>query len=328
MPTSNLHVLFVVAAGPSIGFGHLVRAGRLVRQLGVAPVMVLRGKSEAVQVALSMGWTVHRGSPAQLLPTLPDLLVVDDPSARETRRWVEAARREGVPVATLHDGGWRTSDADLVIDGSFMAASAPAGSDRALGPSFAVLDDRVREWRSRHHVRAHRHVLIALGGGRHVRRAGVHIARELSALDPHATIDLAAGFIVGNTPLPPLPPRCRWIARRRGLADALALASVAVVAGGVTLYEACALGTPVVAVPVVPAQRTAIRAAARAGAAVPATLDSAARAVTALLDHPRVANAMGRRAHRLVDAEGARRLATALRALVARQSSKGVARAA
>jgi spore coat polysaccharide biosynthesis predicted glycosyltransferase SpsG len=323
-----MHVVFVVAAGPSIGFGHLVRARHLARQLGVAPVMVLRGTSKAVDVALSMGWTVHQGPPAQLLATLPDLLVVDDPSACETRRWVEAARREGVPVATLHDGGWRTSDADLVIDGSLMAAGAHAGSNRAVGPSFAVLDDRVREWRSRPHVRAHRHVLIALGGGRHVRHTGVRIAKALSALDPHATIDLAAGFTADNAARPPLPPRCRWIAGRRGLADALALASVAVVAGGVTLYEACALGTPVVAVPVVPAQRSAVRAVARAGAAIAATVDSASHAAAALLGHPRVAAAMGRRAHRLVDGDGARRVAAQLRRLAARSQPKGVDRAA
>jgi len=48
---------------------------------------------------------------------------------------------------------------------------------------------------------------------------------------------------------------------------ALAQATVAVVAGGTTLYEACALGTPVVAVPVVPGQATTVRRFVRAGLA-------------------------------------------------------------
>ena len=48
---------------------------------------------------------------------------------------------------------------------------------------------------------------------------------------------------------------------------ALAQATVAVVAGGTTLYEACALGTPVVAVPVVPGQTTTVRRFVRAGLA-------------------------------------------------------------
>jgi spore coat polysaccharide biosynthesis predicted glycosyltransferase SpsG len=109
-----------------------------------------------------------------------------------------------------------------------------------------------------------------------------------------------------------------------GLADALATAAVAVVAGGLTLYEACALGTPVVALAVVPAQQFAIRAAAAAGAVIDASAPTPAQAITRaadgvvrLLTHPGEAARQGARASRLVDGAGAARVARHLEALAA-----------
>ena len=68
----------------------------------------------------------------------------------------------------------------------------------------------------------------------------------------------------------PALPGATWIDVQDGLAEQLSVASVAVVAGGVTLYEACALGVPVVAVALNAAQHVTIRAVARRGAAVDA----------------------------------------------------------
>ena len=56
----------------------------------------------------------------------------------------------------------------------------------------------------------------------------------------------------------------------RASTQALVDCDVAVVAGGVTLYEACALGTPAVGLAVVPEQRRAIPAFARRGAVIDA----------------------------------------------------------
>src|SRR5690606_17463728 len=98
-------------------------------------------------------------------------------------------------------------------------------------------------------------------------------------------------------------------------APVLARASVAVVAGGVTLYEAAALGVPVVAVPVVAGQRPAVAAFDRAGAAVAASPGSPraiARAAVVLLRDPSRAGQLGRRGRRLVDGRGAERVASAL----------------
>jgi hypothetical protein len=238
----------------------------------VRRVLALRGGGDAIDTALAMGWTVHHGSPLALAATLPDLIVVDDPSGVQARRWVRAARQYDIPIATVHDGDGRGVGADLSVDGSFMAAAIDASPTRrgqlsrfSIPGSPGLRAGPVRQPRT---------VLIALGGGRHVRNAGVRIAATLHRLDPDASVLLAPGF-VDRSALPGLPARCRWIPTPQGLADALARTSVAIVAGGMTLYEACALGTPAVAVPVVTGQRRAVRAAARLGVAVAASTSSA-----------------------------------------------------
>jgi len=327
MRPASPSVIFAVAAGPSIGFGHLVRAGHLVRQLEASPVLALRGGHAAVETALSMGWTVLRGQPAALAATLPDLIVVDDPSAVETRRWIRAARRYGVPVATIHDGAGRALRPDLRVDGSFMAFGAQVSGKRStcLGPAFAILDPRLGDAPSA--VRRPDTVLIALGGGRHVRIHGVRVAQTLRRLAPSVAITLAPGFADAGT-LPALPDGCCWMATPAGLADALARTSVAIVAGGVTLYECCATGTPAVALPVVAAQRRTVAAASRRGVAVAATVTSAALQAYSLLSRPLTAAAYGRRGRRLVDGAGVRRVAEALRRLIDPVQLKGVHRAA
>ena len=101
----------------------------------------------------------------------------------------------------------------------------------------------------------------------------------------------------------------------------MARAAVAVVSGGVTLLEACASGTPAVAVAVVPAQRRAIRAVVRARAAVTVgerrrhDADAAARIaelVVRLLDRPLWQRSLSLNGRRLVDGRGAVRVARRL----------------
>jgi hypothetical protein len=170
-------------------------------------------------------------------------------------------------------------------------------------------------------------VLIALGGGAYVRRIGVRVARAIVRVRPDAGVELAAGFLFDPRRLPVLPAGCRWVVVRRGLAERLAAVSVAVVSGGITLYEACALGTPTVAVAVVPAQRPAILAAAALKAVlVPAHSsagpdpDAIAAAVDTLLSSPARAADLGQRGRTLVDGAGTRRVAAHLRRLLDRSS--------
>jgi spore coat polysaccharide biosynthesis predicted glycosyltransferase SpsG len=313
-------VLFAVAAGPETGFGHLVRGASLADALGVSRELVLRGSPRTMHTALRLGWSVHRGARV-LEQTSPDLLIVDDPSAPHVAGWVRRAKRWRVPVATIHDGVARPVASDLAIDGSLVARPGDR-AHRIAGPAFAILNAAIATRRAHPVRRESGRVLVALGGGTHVRTLGAAIARAIVTLQPDARVDVAAGFALDGHP-PALPPRCRWVAAPDGLADRLASASVAVVAGGVTLLEACALGTPAIAVPVVAAQRRAIAAAAAAGAVMAVAPSHASRAphdvahlVSLAMTMPAVSAALSQRASRLVDGQGAARVAARLRALV------------
>jgi UDP-N-acetylglucosamine:LPS N-acetylglucosamine transferase len=148
---------------------------------------------------------------------------------------------------------------------------------------------------------------------------------------PDLRVDLAPGF--GGGPLPALPSGCRWLAPD-ALRPALAGAGLAVVSAGVTLLEACALGTPLVVIGLTRAQRLTAASIAGRGAAIDASrasvrqaLGRAASAAAALAVMPRVAARIAAEARRLVDGQGARRVAVRLHTLADR-AGKGTRHAA
>jgi spore coat polysaccharide biosynthesis predicted glycosyltransferase SpsG len=330
-------VLFAAAAGPRRGFGHLVRCGVLADSLDVRRLAVLRGATPAtLRAAERLGWAIVAG-PDAILRLRPDLLIVDDPVPAHRARWVRRARRSQVPAVVLADGGSPTPGADLVIDGSVTSRHV-ARDGRLAGAAFAILSPAVAAGHERRlPARRRARVIISLGGGNHVRRLGSAIGAAIVRQAPRTDVCLVPGFVRAGA-LPVLPDGCRWVDAPRGLAALLATASAAVVAGGLTLYEACALGTPVVAVPVVAAQWQAIRALSAAGAAiaVPDSIpglvlppkgqcetreragvgDAVAAAVCALLADSARAHELGRRARLLIDGRGTERVVARLRRLL------------
>jgi spore coat polysaccharide biosynthesis predicted glycosyltransferase SpsG len=317
--SSELRVLFRLAAGPRRGFGHLVRSISLARALGIRPLLCVRGSDEVADAALALGADVlSDGTPRSVAALRPDVVVVDDPVASAARRWIEAARRAGSIVVTIHDLGIGCADGDLVIDGSVTRQARPRRGRALTGTRYAILDPAL-PGRRRRQAPGGRRVLVALGGG--PRRAiALAVAQAIAAADPRAEIRIAGGFI-GRPPA--TTPTITWVAATRGLGDELSQATVAVVGGGVSLYEACAMGVPAVGLPVVPGQAPTVQAFARRGAAVgmPFKADGTrtAAAVVALLDDPERRASLRRRSMRLVDGKGARRAAAAVLSFVRRK---------
>jgi spore coat polysaccharide biosynthesis predicted glycosyltransferase SpsG len=138
---------------------------------------------------------------------------------------------------------------------------------------------------------------------------------------PSAWLRAASGFAPprGSSPL----AHGTWIRRSDGLAADLSTASVAIVAGGVTLYEACAIGVPAVAVAVTGAQAMTVRAMAAHGAVVDAGrldaggrgIEHAAEAACRLLRDRDASARLTQAGRHLVDGRGAFRVADALREL-------------
>jgi len=360
-------VVFRVAAGPRAGFGHLMRCRSLARALGVTPLVSIRGTARTRAKAEALGFTVidaHwrpfkggpapgppiKGGPTQScvgsyagsvsvgppsvsvgLPSvsvgppfmggrLPDLMVVDDPVHKSADAWVKQARRLGVPVASIHDLGLAYVESDLVIDGTIGVHGDMRGAQ------FAILDPSIATIRKELRPPVPGRVLIALGGGSHVLSLAGRLSKAIATRSPEADIRVVRGF--SGRPTPVLR-HATWVHAPNGLGGELADAQVAVVAGGVTLYEACALGVPVVALPVTAAQHMTVRAAACRGAAIDTgrppvddgMVSRAADAVAALLQNPALRHRQSQAARAVVDGEGAARVAARLRELVMRRAA-------
>jgi hypothetical protein len=300
-----------------------VRCRSLARALGIGARVSIRGSAATRASAALGGWHVVSGSSArELQGTDTQLLVVDDPSPRQAALWVRHARRLGIRVATVHDLGLGYVESDFGVDGSIEPRADMRGLYGDLrGPGHAILDPEVVETRARCVEATPNRILITVGGGGHVCSFAERLCRAIAVAVPGAQVRVAAGF-VGNGRRPALV-HGEWIAAPGGLAAELAAATVAVVAGGVTLYEACALGVPAIAVALTPAQHKTVRAFAARGAVIdgglmgPAghTAEIVAAEVARLLGSAPSRCRLAAAGLRLVDGRGAFRVGDALRQL-------------
>lgn len=317
-------VIFRVAAGPRCGFGHLVRCRSLAQALGIQPRVSVRGTSATQKIASAFGWTVMDVESDERLRALnPELVVIDDPSNAAANAWVRRARRVGVPVATIHDLGRGYAKSDLIVDGSIHTGVPLRGIAALLGPEFAILHPKFAALSRKPQPRGKR-VLIALGGGVHVRPLASHLCDAIALRVPGVDLRVARGFASGA--VFPVLPAGRWVSAPHGLAAELSQAAAAVVAGGVTLYEACARGVPVVGLAVTSAQHQTIRFMRQRGAAIdggrpPLTrmkIAHIADAVATLLQENDRRRAMSNAARALIDGHGAARVARELQRLMSR----------
>jgi spore coat polysaccharide biosynthesis predicted glycosyltransferase SpsG len=358
-------VLFRVAGGHRLGFGHIVRAMSLANTLGVPPWLSVRGTERARRVARQLGAQLDERSLEELLTAGEQtgetrLVVIDDPNRHTAERALALARKHHAAVASVHDLGIAPIASDLAIDGSIVSLRRHWPSAQALlGSRYAVLDAeiaRLRAYRTARVDTASAHptpsmpfideqprVVISLGGGK---RAGLswRLGRELAIGLPDVQVIVAAGFGSGRGPHGRkdahggLMRNLRPLRAPEELRLELARATVAIVAGGVTLYEAAALGVPAVALAVVPAQRPTIAGFVRVGAASAAgdaSVDAAGvigcvmRRVSRLLADARARELMTVAACAAVDGRGSQRVALALERLMTKPSdADGVERAA
>jgi spore coat polysaccharide biosynthesis predicted glycosyltransferase SpsG len=324
MSCADRRVLFVAAAGARRGFGHLVRCRSLARAMGVRPLIAVRGGQRVIDTALVLGCDVIPDARPGLVSRIqPDVLVVDDPIARQAAPWIAAGRRAGALVVSIHDLGIGCLHADLVVDGSVTLAGGAAYGETLAGPKYAVLDpllvqstaieqDLVPSGRGRRP-----RVVISLGGGPRARRAA-SIAAAIARVQPDAEIRVVGGFLTRAEA--PAGSRISWVEAPRGLAPELSRADVAILGGGVSLYEACALGVAAVGVPVVEAQQPTVAAFSRRRATlgvdgVETPADVIARQASRLLTDGALRRRLTRTARGTVDGLGASRVAAAIETL-------------
>lgn len=311
-----IFVLFRIAAGPRLGHGHLRRAEVLARTLGRPARVSIRGRG----VGTSLTVTPPAAAGATLDAVRPHVLVVDDPNAGHARRWVSAAARRRVPVVSVHDLGLARVPSTLAVDGSVISPARGWPAARTLrGLAYTVISPPLRARRAA----GVRRVLVSFGGGPRPILTQ-EVARELVKRHPGLEVLVTMGRGVGQRASS--AGRVRGILAPAGLAPWLARVDVAVIGGGVSLYEAVAAGLPSVAVAIVPAQRQTVRGFAAqqltldgGGAAAPARL--VARRVVDCVDRlvhdGGLRRAMSKAGPRAIDGHGAQRVARAIVAAAA-----------
>lgn len=326
--TSQPRLLLRTDAGPHRGYGHVMRCltlGAELRRRGwavtllaqdLSPFLHDRATSEGIQVRPMIHQVGSLDDAAEVLFNRADLVVVDGYDFPST--YFEFLDEKFVAYVVIDDNGeTRTHGALLIINQNPHASeSMYPGFEPArllLGAEFAMVRSEVtrlaREYPAT--VPASRPtVLVSIGG------------TDIGGLTRGVTEALLQNGnwnVIASLAKPPAGAA----SAPADIATALASATVAVIGAGSTLWEACFLGVPTVALIVADNQVPGSGAAAQMGACELLDLRGRVafheirRRVERLVTSPSSRGAIRAAGERLIDGHGASRVANSLeRALV------------
>ncbi len=226
----DIRIGIIVDAGPSLGYGHVIRCVRLATALAADCPIVFYPLSESCRdylLSVEKNPTFEIRNSTFAISSLPPVVITD---LRETHGITAAIRGEGSRHISIHDLGLAQCRSDVAIDGSVMRLF-PYAPDKNrtlyLGPQYMITRQPVFRERSNDTV------FLTFGGGS-TAAAAARISNELSSigLRPVTT----RGFI-GSTPM-----------SDHEFADAMATCRFAIAGSGVTLYDLLASGVPTIAV--------------------------------------------------------------------------------
>lgn len=302
-----MRIAIVADGGPSVGLGHLSRClalAQALREHGARAVFLTSDPD-------CRAWVRRQGfASAPWKDEAWDAMISD--SYRLSAADLARLRRQAGVWLALDDLGRPPKGADLVLNGSAGASTLgyPRSRRFLLGPRYSPL--RREYWRpARKRVKARIENLLITSGGGDVPEASL-LARVRSIL-PEAILHVVVG------PFAKAALRDATLHRAPAtLKPLMELCDAAVSAGGHTLYELAALGTPTVGVILAGNQAPNVRALARkglllsAGSALRRGLGERVAAALAKLEPASARRRMSAAQRRLVDGQGARRVAARL----------------
>ncbi len=309
-------VLFLTAAGPGVGLGHLKRClalGAALRELGAGVGFAVAGDAgrlSGMRLAPldTLDWTEEPGlALAAVARWRPAAVVVDSYAA--TPELVADLRSAGAYVAAIDDLGDGPVPADLVVNGAYGAERLRyRGLPETvflLGPAYALLEPAYAAAPQRSPRRPVGRVLVTLGGEGGGAPLGEAVAAVARAV-PHATLDV----VVGPFGAEPVTDGGRFLMHRAlpSLRPLLLVTDLAVTAAGMTLYECLASGTPAVALCLADNQRRNFKELGQAGLVLAGQPDLEA-AVARLAGDEALRESMSAQGRDVVDGNGASRVA-------------------
>jgi UDP-2,4-diacetamido-2,4,6-trideoxy-beta-L-altropyranose hydrolase len=287
-----MRAVFRVDGGADIGMGHIMRCLTLAEHLhcaGITSLFLGHPETLAQLQRLRPRMAVRRVpaglSPVQdalhcrvLLARLhvrPDFLIVDHYGLG--REWESRMRFSARRLLAMDDLG-RAHAADMVVDTGLEGASRyrgriPRACRLLLGPRYALLRDGFRQ--ARHDAAAQAHQPRALRlficfGGSDPMRMTQRVVKAISGKLPSGMqVDVLIGpGYQGKEALEALCRKPGWTlyATHPAPERLMAVADLAIGAGGIMNYERCALGLPAVVVSIADNQRPTTQALSERGA--------------------------------------------------------------
>jgi len=291
VPPREIRLLVHADSGPEIGLGHVMRCLTLVEALGRRAVFLSPGAEEVRRLVETGGHTfVAVAGPDDIAGMLerlgPAILIVDSyrVDAAQTAFWKEKSRL----LVVIDDLNDRYLPADLVINGNVYAEELAYERDRRLllGPRYLLLRRDFQTQAAKEIVPRAENLLVTFGGS-DPRELTPRILEILAGCDLRARVAVGPDF--GGRSAPG-ELSARWgsadnssgwsraatggdktgtlkveLVEKPDMASLMTWADMAVSAGGSTLYELCATGTPALAVTVAQNQVPASRSLAARG---------------------------------------------------------------
>jgi UDP-2,4-diacetamido-2,4,6-trideoxy-beta-L-altropyranose hydrolase len=293
-------VALIADGGPEAGLGHLSRSSSLALALREQGASV-RTLGLGLQVPIER-YGVRWEAVGDPDPRGADVIVLDSYLATGALR---ASLGSSAPLVAFVDDQRPAAEVALIVRSGARGGRVGelAGLNYAcLGPEYRSVPPR----RLRPEVER---VLVATGAGDQ-NGIGAALARELRRIVPDGGVSLVRGPYAPPTDI---APGVQIVSAPEGLFSMLVEADIVVSAAGQTVLEALAVGAPCVVVVTAENQR---RQAAEleevGGITVAATVEQVAVAVGALAGDLSARRRQARVGRRLVDGQGAMRVAAAV----------------
>ena len=317
-------ILLRLDAGAA-GLGHAVRTSGLLALLDPRPEIVLIGQGEGLEAWFPGLRRLNCPNPETLIELCrserPDALLLDLPRYGTTL--FDAVRETGVPSICIDDWGGEVA-ADLVINGTVIDAyhhypRVPADATVLAGGAYTLIRPAFGQtpWTDPDETS----LVIVIGSGERARDwAHLLLDGDRAGWGP-------VTMIVGSA----FPDRADFTASaaRRGielrsgldaasLASCLSQASLALITGGMVVYEALAVGVPAVVFPQLDNLVIEAEFLSTAGCIVDLgyeggmSLPTVSKSVSALLSDRDRRREMSRRQRAMVDGRGMERAAQAI----------------
>lgn len=253
-----MKVLFRVSGGAKVGLGHIRRCLSLAQalsQVGASSFFILDGDSDALRYIQSFQFDVgsinlDRDPDVAIDFARADLIVAD--SYALTTDHLLAFCASGIRVAVIDDMADRELPVDIVINGSAGAENlnyrVAAQTRLLLGTPYILLRSEFAEQPNRFIKDSIRRVLITLGGSDPYRLTPRIVHWVLNVLS-NVQMDVVAGPIFSDDVIESLRELPVMLHRDpQNIRELMLKADVAISAGGQTLYELAACGTPTIAI--------------------------------------------------------------------------------